>query len=143
MKLNLLLISFFILLFTACSTKPLEPIVFNEIEKSVSFSKEIKPILDKRCVSCHSCYNSACQLKLSSYEGLQRGASKINVYENRLQAINPTRLFIDGVSTRQWREKGFVSVLDGINEKNESIMMHMLNQKMKHPTSTGKYARNG
>lgn len=140
MKLNLLLISFFILLFTACSTKPLEPIVFNEIEKSVSFSKEIKPILDKRCVSCHSCYNSACQLKLSSYEGLQRGASKINVYENRLQAINPTRLFIDGVSTRQWREKGFVSVLDGINEKNESIMMHMLNQKMKHPTSTGKYA---
>ncbi len=42
-------------------------------------------LFNARCVACHSCNNAPCQLKLTSYEGLQRGASKI-------EAIHPTRL---------------------------------------------------
>jgi hypothetical protein len=42
---------------------------------SAVYLKEIKPILDARCVVCHSCYTSPCQLKLSSYECLDRGAT--------------------------------------------------------------------
>jgi hypothetical protein len=138
---------FFALFFAACSVKPLEPIVFLPLKKSISYYDEVKPILDKRCVSCHSCYNSPCQLKLSSYDGLQRGASKIDVYANRLKAIEPTRLFIDANTPLQWRQKGFSSVLDSINEnsnenntKHESIMMYQLYQKMKFPKNIGTYA---
>ena len=35
-------------------------------EHKVSFYKDIKPILDSRCVSCHGCYDAPCQLKLGS-----------------------------------------------------------------------------
>jgi len=41
-------------------------------EHKVSFYKEIKPILDSRCVSCHGCYDAPCQLKLGSIEGLDK-----------------------------------------------------------------------
>ena len=82
MKFHFLLLTLFIILFSACSTKPLEPVKFEELNKNISFENEIKPLLDKRCVSCHSCYNSPCQLKLSSFEGLQRGSTKKNIYEN-------------------------------------------------------------
>ena len=75
----------------------------------ISYVKDIKPILDNRCVTCHSCYNSPCQLKLSSFEGLTRGANKKDIYENRLTAAEPTRLFIDAFSEEQWREKEFFS----------------------------------
>ena len=29
---------------------------------------DVEPVLVKRCVVCHSCYNSPCQLKLSSWD---------------------------------------------------------------------------
>ena len=80
MKLQIIILTLFIVLFSACSTKPLEPVEFDELKKEISFENEIKPILDKRCVSCHSCYNSPCQLKLSSFDVIQRGATKKNIY---------------------------------------------------------------
>lgn len=99
----------------------------------VDYLADIKPILDKRCVVCHSCYNSPCQLKLSSYDGLDRGATKKQVYDaHRLRTMEPTRLFVDAHTTEQWREKGFHSVLesdvDSINENN-SFLLKMLHQK--------------
>jgi hypothetical protein len=140
MKLQIFILSLFIILFTACSTKPLEPVEFDELKREISFINDVKPILDKRCVSCHSCYNSPCQLKLSSFEGIQRGSSKKNIYENRMSADNPTRLFVDAVNEKQWRGKGFTSVLDSMNESNESIMMQYLFQKNKNPLNIGKYS---
>ena len=105
----------------------------------IDYLKDIKPILDKRCVVCHSCYNSPCQLKLSSHEGLDRGATKKLVYETRLQATDPTRLFIDANNTEEWREKGFYSVTDTNAMGDGSIAMHMLNQKRIAPKSEGFY----
>ena len=140
MKLQFFLLTLFIILFTACSTKPLDPVVFDDLKKEISFENEIKPILDKRCISCHSCYNSPCQLKLSSFEGIQRGATKKNIYENRIKADDPTRLFIDATNEKQWRGKGFFSVLDYMEESNESIMMRYLFQKNKNPLNIGTYS---
>ncbi|MDD2292301.1 MAG: fatty acid cis/trans isomerase, partial [Aliarcobacter sp.] len=140
MKLQIIILTLFIVLFSACSTKPLEPVEFDELKKEISFENEIKPILDKRCVSCHSCYNSPCQLKLSSFEGIQRGATKKNIYENRIKADDPTRLFVDATNEKQWREKGFFSVLDSMEESNESIMMQYLFQKNKNPLNLGTYS---
>jgi len=82
-------------------------------ESVVSFDEQVRPILNKRCVVCHSCYDAPCQLKLSSVEGVSRGANEEKVYNTRrLTAMDPTRLFIDAKTTTQWRDKGFQSVID-------------------------------
>ncbi|KAB7888429.1 fatty acid cis/trans isomerase, partial [Poseidonibacter ostreae] len=144
MKLQILILSLITLFFTACSVKPLQPVQFESIKKDISFTNDIKAILDNRCVSCHSCYNSPCQLKLSSFKGLQRGASKEDIYANRLSAANPTRLFTDAVNEKQWREKGFFSVTDTLvntlDNSKESIMMQYLSVKNKNPLNIGEYS---
>ncbi|KOO11667.1 hypothetical protein AKJ18_27950, partial [Vibrio xuii] len=77
------------------------------------FLNEVKPIIDNRCVVCHACYDAPCQLKLSSVEGIDRGASKDLVYEGtRLTAAKPTRLFEDANTTAQWRDLGFHPILN-------------------------------
>jgi hypothetical protein len=53
---------------------------------------------------CHSCYDAPCQLKLTCFEGLERGGSKNLVYDSaRLKRAKPTRLFIDADSVEEWR----------------------------------------
>ena len=136
-----LLITLFI--FGGCSAPIPEPIAIKASEKRIDYLSMVKPILDKRCVVCHSCYNSPCQLKLSSIEGINRGSTKALVYDGaRLSATDPTRLFIDASSTGQWRNKGFTSVLQNSAEPgaNNSILMHLIAHKMQHPEVIGKYA---
>ncbi|MCW0469986.1 hypothetical protein OH492_16720 [Vibrio chagasii] len=43
--------------------------------QSQHFLNEVKPIIDNRCVVCHACYDAPCQLKMSSVEGIDRGAN--------------------------------------------------------------------
>jgi len=77
-----------------------EQVILAQQQHKVSFAKDIKPILDSRCVACHGCYDAPCQLKLGSMDGLDRGATKQLVYDAvRLEAANPTRLFIDATNT--------------------------------------------
>ncbi|MDA3907871.1 MAG: fatty acid cis/trans isomerase, partial [Sulfurimonas sp.] len=138
----LLLIPFIIIAFSGCSVEPLKPVKVNIPQARIDYLKEVKPILDKRCVVCHSCYNSPCQLKLSSFEGIDRGSSKDKVYlGDRLSAQDPSRLFIDAKNTKEWRTKGFTSVLES-NAKvgsNNSMMLLLLDHKMKNPQSKGEY----
>ncbi len=75
---------------------------------------EVKPIMDRRCVVCHSCYDAPCQLKLTSPMGVLRGASKEAVYHTeRLQDAQPTRLGIDAQTVPEWQALGFHTVLRG------------------------------
>ena len=103
------------------------------------YYKDVKPILDNRCVVCHACYDAPCQLKLSSIDGLERGASKKKVYNaTRLRAAQPSRLFEDEETVRQWREQGFFSVLNERDQTPEanlaaSVMARLLTLKNKHP----------
>lgn len=105
----------------------------------IDFMSKVKPILDKRCVVCHGCYDAPCQLKLSSIEGLERGASKKKVYEAiRLRAAQPTRLFEDAQTTAQWRKLDFFPVLNEgsqsrNNNLNNSVLVKMLRLKRQHP----------
>ena len=105
----------------------------------ISYSKDVKPILDSRCVSCHSCYDSPCQLKLNSVEGLTRGASKNPVYDHqRIKAVEPSRLFIDETSTEGWRKKEFFPVLNEQTQSpenaiNNSLIAKLLSLKREHP----------
>ncbi len=40
------------------------------------YLSQVQPILNQKCVACHSCANSPCQLDLTSFEGISRGANK-------------------------------------------------------------------
>jgi len=134
-----LLISCFIV---GCAVKAPPPVPIEIDYRKVDFLADVKPLLDKRCVVCHSCYNSPCQLKFSSFEGLDRGASKKAVYNaTRLKTMDPTRLFVDGESTEEWRKKDFFSITENSAKVgfNNSLMLQLLSHKMKNPQSSGEY----
>ncbi len=81
--------------------------------QTYSYTRDIKPVLDQKCIACHACYDAPCQLKLSSAQGLLRGSTRKQVYDSgRLQDMAPTRLFVDAATPAGWREKGFYSVLN-------------------------------
>ena len=133
-----------LMLLYGCSSREVKPVALKQIDTSVSYMRDVKPILEKRCIVCHSCYNSPCQAKFSSYEGIDRGASKIEVYNaTRLSAQEPTRLFIDAQTTQEWRKKGFYSVTHNMNATqegfNDSIMMQLLHEKQLHPEIVDDY----
>jgi hypothetical protein len=121
------------------------------IERTVStdsyhepeFYQDIKPIVDSRCVVCHGCYDAPCQLKMTSFESLDRGANSSKVYDGtRLLAANLTRVFIDGGTTEDWRKEGFYPVLnerDQVSEANTraSLVYRMLELKKEHPLPPG------
>ena len=50
----------FVLLFimTGCASKALPPVQVQIPAREIDYLSEVKPLLDKRCVVCHSCYNS-------------------------------------------------------------------------------------
>lgn len=101
--------------------------------------REVRPILDQRCVSCHACYDAPCQLNLTSYAGITRGASPSVVYSSsRLVADPPTRLGIDARSTVGWRQMGFFPVLNERQSTPEAnrvggVMHRLLALKQQHP----------
>ncbi len=114
-----------------------------ELTDEPEFHRDVKPIVDSRCVVCHACYDAPCQLKLSAFEGIDRGASKEQVYNGgRLLAATPSRLFVDADSTEQWRTQGFYPVL---NERQQSPQANlegssfyrMLAMKQTHPLPEG------
>ena len=93
---------------------------------AISYIKDVQPIFTEKCVACHACYDSACQLNLGSGEGAARGAAKLPVYNgDRSDAQAPTRLFIDAHSAEAWRNKGFYSVLDAQGSQ-AALMARML-----------------
>ena len=112
-------------------------------ETLLDYQRDVRPILEHRCVVCHGCYDAPCQLKLSSVAGIARGGSKEVVYDGaRVKPAEPSRLFIDALTTEQWRTKGFHPVLaEGASEADErlegSVMYRMLQLKQQHPQPRG------
>ncbi|HAS8153111.1 fatty acid cis/trans isomerase [Vibrio vulnificus] len=107
--------------------------------QSAFFMHDVKPIIENRCVVCHACYDAPCQLKLSSVEGIDRGASKTLVYQGtRLTATAPTRLFEDAQTTQEWRDAGFHPVLNeraqtSVANIDAGLIARLLQQKERHP----------
>ncbi|MDC1287275.1 fatty acid cis/trans isomerase [Gammaproteobacteria bacterium] len=119
-----------------------ERLVVSEAGKANLFLDDVKPILDNRCVVCHGCYDAACQLKLSSPAGIDRGASKQQIYESRLLTADPSRLFIDAETTNDWRKRDFYPVLNERTQSAEanlasSTLFQMLALKDQYPLPAG------
>lgn len=108
-------------------------------DKNISYINEARPVLEKRCIVCHGCYDAPCQLKLTSIEGIKRGANPKKIYDaERIFSAEPTRLFIDAKSEKEWREKGFHSILNeqedsAINNLRHSVLYKMLRLKQLNP----------
>jgi Fatty acid cis/trans isomerase (CTI) len=97
-------------------------------------------VFETRCVVCHGCYDAPCQLKLGTFEGIERGATEAKVYDStRLLEASPTRLEIDAHDTRGWREKSFHPVLpEGARtDPRASLLLRMLELKRMHPLQEG------
>jgi hypothetical protein len=93
-------------------------------------------VFETRCVVCHGCYDAPCQLKLTAFEGIDRGGTNKEVYEgDRLTETEPTRLFVDAHDTPAWRGKGFHAVLpEGTHaDARASVLLRMLDLKRSHP----------
>lgn len=143
MRFNILLCISLVLFLAGCAKVPPPTPVYALMAPShqVSYINEVKPILIKRCVVCHSCYNSPCQLKLSSWEGLERGASKEQIYNaGRLKTMEPSRLFIDAQTEEQWRDKGFYDVRQSTSQDpGHSVFYTLLDHKRLYPEVSGAY----
>lgn len=109
----------------------------------IDYWADVKPVMEQRCVVCHACYDAPCQLKLSSIEGIERGASPDVVYnQSRLTMAQPTRLFEDAQTVPEWRELGFHPVLNEYADTPEanreaSVMHRILTLKEQNPLPTG------
>lgn len=110
----LILATFFSAIYFLFLHSPTLPQMTLESFKEKDFyTTDIQPIFDSRCVACHSCFNSPCQLNLSTYEGIIRGANKISIYDfPKLESRRPTRLFIDAHSVAEWRKLNFYPVIN-------------------------------
>ncbi|GHA13195.1 9-hexadecenoic acid cis-trans isomerase [Arenicella chitinivorans] len=109
-------------LLTACNSNDPEVVTLGVLPdtgitgEAISYSQDIKPILETRCVACHACYDAPCQLKLTAHEGVTRGGSKERVYNHKsLREGKLSRLFFDAQSETEWRDQGFHSVLADAN----------------------------
>jgi len=123
-------------------TETVDRVVATTPAGEVSFYDDVQPILEHRCDVCHGCYDAPCQVKLTSFEGIERGGSKNLVYDGaRLLRAKPTRMFIDGNTVTEWRELEFHPIL---NERSQtpkanlenSVMNLMLKLKKDNPQPT-------
>ncbi len=110
---------------------------------AMSWRADVQPILQRRCVVCHGCYDAPCQLKLGAWQGVARGGSGEQVYDaTRLSEAEPSRLFVDAQLPSQWRGRGFFPVLNERSSTPEaqlagSLLYQTLLLKQQHPLPDG------
>jgi hypothetical protein len=101
------------------------------------YAATIQPLFNRRCVPCHACFDSPCQLTLQSFEGLDRGGNKAIVYDpERLTPMRPTRMFQDAQTTEAWRSQfGFFPVVNRAEPRNLdlSILWRFVKQRADDP----------
>jgi len=109
------------------------------IADQVSYRRQVEPLLHNRCVVCHACYDSPCQLKLGSWEGIARGFSPALVFNGeRVSEAPMTRLFTDAQKASEWRKRGFSPVLNEYSDTPEqnralSLLWRILALKRANP----------
>ena len=118
---------------------PRDRLIVSVPDGQLDYWTDVKPVVEQRCVVCHACYDAPCQLKMSSIEGIERGATPAKVYDqSRPKEIPTTRLFEDAQSITEWRDKGFHPVLNEFEASPEAnreagVMHRLLKLKEAHP----------
>ena len=47
-----------------------------------AYTARIQPIFNSRCIACHGCLGSPCNVKLDSFQGVERGGFGLNAYSS-------------------------------------------------------------
>ena len=77
---------------------------------SPSYLEHVQPIFDARCIACHGCLGSPCNVKLGSFAGLERGGYHKNPYSLHLEPVPRTGMNVHA-TTEAWRKVGFWPVV--------------------------------
>lgn len=94
------------------------------------YTAEIQPIFNARCIACHGCLGSPCNVKLSSFSGVERGGFGENPYSSHLESSPRTGMNVVQ-TTAQWRKRGFYPVLSRDGSSQENVARSMLYQMVK------------
>ena len=109
-----LYLSFFALAVTVmvagCAEKPAVVPLEPPASTSATYAGEIQPLFDNRCIACHGCIGSPCNVKLSSFRGLERGGFGKNPYSLHFDAVPRTGMDVHA-TIEGWRKVGFYPVV--------------------------------
>jgi len=120
-------------------SEPRDRVVATLPSTSIDYWSDVKPIVDNRCIVCHGCNDAPCQLKMSSIEGIVRGANVGGVYSSaRITEGQLTRLYEDAQTVGEWRSRGFHPVLNEyssspVANREASVMYKILQLKQANP----------
>ncbi|WP_170252871.1 fatty acid cis/trans isomerase [Colwellia echini] len=117
--------------------------------QTMHFNDTIKPLIENRCVVCHGCYDAPCQLKMESRAGIERGASKAQIYGvERFKNAKVTENISDipGLTAHDLnalRKEGFFPILNERNQTEQantqaSLFYQMLQLKQQNPLPKSK-----
>jgi hypothetical protein len=71
---------------------------------SPDYTTDIQPIFNRRCIACHGCLGSPCNVKLDSFHGADRGGFGVNPYSSHIDSS--PRLGMDVVQTTgEWQQR--------------------------------------
>ncbi len=102
-----------------------------------SYAEDIQPIFNNRCVACHGCLGSPCNLKLTSYHAAERGAFGENPYASHFEASPRTGMDVVQ-TTAEWRKRGFYPVLSRGGSEPENLQRSLLYQMIEAGTRHNK-----
>jgi hypothetical protein len=95
------------------------------------YTTNIQPIFNRRCIACHGCLGSPCNVKLDSFRGADRGGFGVNPYSSHVDAS--PRVGMDVVqTTNEWRQRGFYPVLERQGSSSERLDRSLLYQMVVH-----------
>lgn len=100
-----------------------------------SYGSQVQAIFDRRCIACHGCLGSPCNVKLDSFRGVDRGGFGDNPYSTRLTA-DPRTDMDAAQTTAEWRERGFYPILarteSAQTNLDDSILFRMIDAGMRN-----------
>jgi hypothetical protein len=99
------------------------------------YVQDVQPIFNRRCIACHGCLGSPCNVKLDSFRGLERGGFGLNAYSSHID--NYPRTDMDAAhGIAEWRKKGFYPIVarEDSRAKNldQSLLYLMVKQGRNH-----------
>jgi hypothetical protein len=74
------------------------------------YTHDIQPIFNRRCIACHGCIGSPCNVKLDTFRGVDRGGYSVNPYSSHIEASRRVGMDV-AQTTAEWRQRGFYPVL--------------------------------
>ncbi len=106
--------------------------------KPISYYKDIQPILEAKCMACHGCNASPCEMKMDSFAALDRGANQKNqAFGLEPFTMLPMRMK-DAKSTEEWRQRGFHAVLSRDGTPVENLSNSLLNTIVERGTANNR-----